>query len=445
MAAYENFSENDVKFLTFVKNGLGNITNLNSPLFQRVKELSKKETFGPKGVEKRHYNRHSINLKMGASSMDYPGRTSFGVGLYRQIPTVIALTYAIDQQTMDAYKYPSAGQVNNNKGSLVKMQEELQMLAEGLGQRLDFQVATSDTSGKLAIASSGTQSTTTLTTQTVWTSGDPAAGVGLSQLYTEVDYDVINPSTGAVRTQFRINAADEYRLNRSTHVIDFTGSALSAAAVAGDYIVPRDSGFQSIYGFPKLFSGSKTGFWQGKIVTGSTLDQTPTTDAGNNSLNNYLMQKTIGKRQIRNMTQEISPFRWITSMAQELEYISTGWGMFEINNGQGGTLDSTIKKARYHQDLESFPHIDADKMFGIDFSDVTLGEQFGPGVISPDGLIWRQMAAASGSNLMGRGVWYTVYGYILNFMIENPQKHMSIIKLYVNPNAPTLTNYTATT
>lgn len=443
MPAFENYSDQDVKFLTFIKNGLGNITNMNAPLFNTVKSLCKKETFGPKGIERRHYNRHSINLKMGPSYMDYPSRTSFGVGLYRQIPTVIALTYAIDQSTMDAYKFPQAGNVNNNKGSLVKMQEELSMLAQGLGHRLDFQLATGDATGSVGRLA-GSQSTTSVRFSTVWTNGYAAEGVGASQIYPEVDYDIINPSSGAVRASFRVPAANEANIDKTSGVVTLP-SAMGAAGVAGDFVVPGGSAYQAPYGFNKLFQGGKTGIWQGKYVTGSLIDQTPTQDAGGNDLTNYLMQKLIGKRQIRNMTQEVEPFRWFMAPAQDINYRANAWGMFEINNGQGETFDTTVKKARYYEDFEAFPHIDADKVFGVNLADLFLLEQFGPGVISPDGLIWRQMAAASNTNLMGRGVWYTLYGYILNWMIENPQKHMAIIKLAVNSNAPSLANYLATT
>ncbi len=440
--AYESLSDSDVKFLTYVKDGLGNITNMNAPLLEFAKQYCKKESFGPKGIERRHYENHSVNIKFGPSYMDYPGRTSFQAGLYKQIPTQASLTYSIDHATMDAYRAPQAGNVNNNKGAIAKMQQEMQMLAQGLGHRLDFLLATSDTTGKVATAT-GTPSTTSLPLATEWTSGNPASGVGASQIYPEVDYDVINPSTGGVRTSFRVAYADRTNINKSTHTISF-GTALGSAPVAGDYVVPKESFGQAPYGFPKLFAFSKTGLWQGKIVTSIVEDQTPGIDASQAALTNYLLQKNIGKRQIRNGTREIQPFKWVMSIAQELEYISGGWGQFWIKNGEGSTMDQTIKKARYHQDFESFHHIDADKCFGIDFSDLYLLEQFGPGVISPDGLVWRQMQAASGSNLMGRGVWYTIYGYILNWMIENPQNHMAITKLYVNPNAPTLANYSTT-
>lgn len=441
---YETYSDNDVKFLTYVKEGMGDITNMHSPLLQDVKALCKKETFGPKGLEKRHYEGHSINVKMGPSYMDYPNRSMFQSGLYRQVPTVVALTYAIDHATMDAYKNPQAGNVNNNKGALVKLEEETKKLAEGLGHRLDFFFATGDASGKVGVSKAGASTTSVPTyfESTAWT-GLAARAVGLSQIYPEVDYDVVNPTTRAVVGTFRVPYAEKSRINKSTHVLDLTGLALAGAPADGDYIVPKDSAFNAPYGLPKLFAGSKTGLWQGKIVSDSVEDQTMMVDAQTNSLNNYLLEKALGKRRIRNMRNDIQPFKFLMGMAQRLEYISAAWAMFQIDNGQGKKFDTSVETARYlSEDFMDYPHIDPSELYGVDMSDLYLLEQFGPGIISPDGLIWRQ--AKSSSSDFGKGVWYTLYGYIFNWMIMNPQNHFRITKLYVNPNAPTLANYSAT-
>jgi hypothetical protein len=145
------------------------------------------------------------------------------------------------------------------------------------------------------------------------------------------------------------------------------------------------------------------------------------------------------------MTTEVQPFELICGTAQEIEYISTGWAIFQINNGGGGTLDTSIEKARYRQsELMDFPNVDADSLFGVDLSDLCMLKQFGPGVISPDGLVWRQ-AQATAPAQFGKGVWYTIYGWIGNCMIENPQNHFRVKNLFVNPNYPTLATYSTTT
>src|SRR5262245_12250529 len=439
---FENFWETDVKFTVLVKSKLGNITNLNSPFKNWVEARCKKETFGPAGIEKRHYQGHSVNIKMGRPYMDYPNRSQFQAGLYKQVPTTVALTYAIDHGTMDAYRAAGAGQVNNDKGALVRMDEELKILAKGLGHRLDFYLATSDVSGKLATVT-GSPTTTTVPTTTTW-NGTPANGVGLSQIYPEVDYDVVRPSTRAVITSFNIPYARRAEINKSTHTLNLT-VALSAAPAVGDIIVPSQSAYNAIYGFPKLFAGGKSGLWQGKIVTNSVEDQTPTVDAQGIAINNGLIERGLGKRKIRNMTTDVQPFELVTSEAQRIEYISSGWAIFQINNGGGNTLNTSIEKARYLQsDLQSFPNIDADSLFAVDPSDIYALNQFGPGVISPDGLVWRQ-ATATAPAQFGKGVWYTIYGWIGNFMIENPQDHFRLLNLFVNPTYPTLSTFSTTT
>jgi len=438
---FENFWETDVKFTVFVANKYGNITNLNAPFKQWVESKAKKETFGPPGIEKRHYQGHSVNIRMGRPYMDYPNRSQFQSGLYKQVPTTVALTYAIDHGTMDAYRSQGAGQVNNNKGALVTMDDELKILAKGLGHRLDFYLATSDVSGKLATVT-GSPTTTSVPTTTTW-NGTPANGVGLSQIYPEVDYDVIRPATRAVITSFNIPYARRAEINKSTHTLTLS-VALSAAPAVGDIIVPSQSAYNAIYGFPKLFDGGKSGLWQGKIVTNSVEDQTMVVDAQSQAINNGLIERGLGKRKIRNMTTEVAPFELVTSTAQEIEYISSGWAIFQINNGAGGTLDTSIEKARYRRtELTAFPNIDADSLFGVDPSDVSMLNQFGPGVISPDGLVWRQAQAAAPAQF-GKGVWYTIYGVILNTMIENPQDHFRLKNLFVNPLYPTLATYSTT-
>jgi hypothetical protein len=439
---FENFWETDIKFTTYIADTVGDITNLNAPFKNHIEAKAKSKTFGPAGYEMRHYQGHSVNIKMGRPYMDYPNRSKFQMGLYKQVPTTIALTYAIDQGTMDAYRSAGAGTVNNEKGAIVRMEEELKILGKGLGHRLDFYLATSDASGKLATAT-GSPTTTNVPLTTAW-NGVPANGVGASQLYPEVDYDVVRPATHAVITSFNVPFTEKFRINKTTHVLDFTGAPLSAAPAAGDIIVPKGSAYNGIYGFPKLFDGGKSGLWQGKIVTNSLEDQTMVVDAQTIAINNGLIERGIGKRKIRNMTTEVQPFELITSTAQEIEYISSGWAIFQINNGGGGTLDTSIEKARYRQkDLTAFPNIDADSLFGVDISDICALKQFGPGVISPDGLVWRQAQAAAPAQF-GKGVWYTIYGVILNFMIENPQDHFRLKNLFVNPNYPTLATYSTT-
>jgi hypothetical protein len=438
---FENFWETDAKFTVFIANKIGNITNLNAPFKAWVEGRAKKETFGPSGRELRHYQGHSVNLRMGRPYMDYPNRSQFQMGLYKQVPTTCALTYAIDHGTMDAYRSQGAGQVNNNKGALVKMDEELQILGKGLGARLDFYLATSDVSGKLATVT-GSPSTTSVPTTTTW-NGTPANGVGLSQIYPEVDYDIVRPSTRAVITSFNIPYPRRAEINKTTHTMSLT-VALSAAPAVGDIIVPSQSAFNAIYGFPKLFDGGKTGLWQGKIVTNSVEDQTMVVDAQSQAINNGLIERGLGKRKIRNMTTEVQPFELVCGEAQRIEYISSGWAIFQINNGGGQTLNTSIEKARYLQsDLNSFPNVDADSLFGIDPSDIYALNQFGPGVISPDGLVWRQAQSAAPANF-GKGVWYTIYGWIGNFMIENPQNHFRLKNLFVNPLYPTLATYSTT-
>lgn len=442
---FENFWETDIKFTTYIANKIGDITNLNAPFKNYVEGKAKKKTFGPSGYEHRHYSGHSVNIKMGRPYMDYPNRSQFQMGLYKQVPTTIALTYAIDQGTMDAYRFQGAGQVNNEKGSLVRMDDELMILGKGLGHRMDFYMATSDASGKLATAT-GAPTTTTVVTTTTW-NGTPANGVGLSQIYPEVDYDFVRPSTHAVITSFNVPFAEKFRINKTTHTLDFTGAPLSAAPASGDIIVPKGSAYNGIYGFPKLFDGGKSGLWQGKIVTNSLEDQTMVVDAQSAAINNGLIERGLGKRKIRNMTQEVQPFELITSIAQRIEYVSAGWAIFQINNtGSASTLNTSIEKARYLQgDLTEFPNIDADSLFGVDLSDICALKQFGPGVISPDGLVWRQSQAENVANKFGRGVWYTIYGWIGNFMIENPQDHFRLKNLFVNPNYPTVATYSSTT
>jgi hypothetical protein len=145
------------------------------------------------------------------------------------------------------------------------------------------------------------------------------------------------------------------------------------------------------------------------------------------------------------MEVEVRPFEIVTSVAQRIEYISSGWAIFQINNGGGSTLNTSIEKARYLQsDLMDFPNIDADSLFGVDMSDLYALNQFGPGVISPDGLVWRQ-AQATAPAQFGKGVWYTIYGVILNFMIENPQDHFRLKNLFVNPSYPTVATFSTTT
>src|SRR5262245_10311720 len=139
---YESYYDTDVKFTVFVAKKYGDITNLNAPFKQWIESMAKKETFGPPGIEKRHYQGHSVNLRWGRPYMDFPNRSQFQSGLYKQVPTTVAATYAIDYGTMDAYRSVGAGTVNNDKGALVTMDEELKILAKGVGHRMDFYLAT---------------------------------------------------------------------------------------------------------------------------------------------------------------------------------------------------------------------------------------------------------------------------------------------------------------
>ncbi len=430
--SYESYRGGDVdaKFIVNVKRTLGNITNMKSHLIQKAKQFARKETIGPAGTEIRQYDYHSIQAKFGASDMDFPNRSQFHVGAYRQISTWVYLTYAIDQATKRAYD-------SQDKNSLVKMAEELKMVAQGLGWLLDFYFATSDCSGRLAVVS-GTPSTTSMPLSTSW-NGTPANGNGAAMIFAEVDYDEVNPTTRVVNNTFRIAYTDRANINRTTNTITF-GTALANTPVAGNIIVPKGSAFQMPYGLPLLVSGSKTGIWQGKTVTGSYEDQSMTLDAGSSALNNWILERINAKQRLRQGSADDVPFTILTAFAERLEYIRSAWAMFQINNGGGETLDTTVKNARYRGvGFEEFPPIDADRLYAVNLADFVDCEEQPPGIISTDGLVWRQMAATSGS--YGKGAWYTNYGAGGNWMMENPQNQAVVTSLYVDSASPTLANY----
>lgn len=435
-ANYESYRTGDIdaKFIVNVKRTLGNITNQKSPLLQKIRQFARKQDTGPAGIEVRQYDYNSIQAKFGPSDMDYPGRSTFHVGVYRQIATWVALTYAIDQATKQAYD-------SQNKGALVKMGEELKMLAQGLGWLLDFYLGTSDCSGRLAVVGSG-GSTSSIPLVTTW-DGTAGKGHGAGMIFAGVTYDEVNPTTRVVNNTFTISYATRSNINRVTNIIT-PDSTLTNAPVAGNFLVPTGSAFQAPYGLPLLIAGGKTGIWQGKQMTGSYEDQSMTIDAQASALNNWLLERINAKQRLRQGSADDIPFEILTAFAERLEYIRSAWAMFQINNGQGETLDTTVKNARYrNQMFQEFPVIDADKMFLTNLSDYVECEQMAPGIISTDGLVWRQQAAAS--TPFGKGAWYTNYGAANNWMIENPGEHASITNLYVDPSAPTLARFYTTT
>jgi hypothetical protein len=430
--SYEAYrgGEVDSKFIVNVRKALGNITALKSPLFQKVKQFARTEVTGPAGIEFRQYDYHSVQAKFGSSDMDFPNRSQFHVGAYRQISTWVYLTYAIDQATKRAYD-------SQDKGALVKMSEELKMLAQGLGWLQDFYLATSDASGRLAVVS-GSPSTTSMPLSTTW-NGTPGNGNGAAMITAEVDYDEVNPTTRVVNNTFRIAYVDRGNINRTTNTITFN-TALANTPVAGNIIVPKGSAFQMPYGLPILVSGSKTGIWQAKNVTGSYEDQSMTLDAQQSALNNWILERINAKQRLRQGSADDVPFAILTAFAERLEYIRSAWAMFMINNGQGDTLDTTVKNARYRGvGFEEYPPIDADRMYLTNLSDFIYCDEQQPGIISTDGLVWRQMAAQSGQ--YGSGRWYTNYGTGYNWMLENPQNQAVVTNLYVDPASPTLANY----
>lgn len=435
--SYESYRGGDVdqKFMVNVRRTLGNITNQKSPLLQKAKQFARKETIGPAGTEVRQYDYNSIQAKFGPSDMDFPGRSQFHVGAYRQISTWVYLTYAIDQATKRAYD-------SQDKGNLVKMSEELKMLAQGLGWLLDFYFATSDCSGRLAVVS-GAPSTASMPLSTTW-NGNPANGNGAAMIFAEVDYDEVNPTTRVVNNTFRIAYADRGNINRITNTITFS-PVLANVPVVGNIIVPKGSAFQMPYGLPLLVSGSKTGIWQGKNVTGSYEDQSMTLDAQSSSLNNWVLERINAKQRLRQGSADDVPYATLTAFAERLEYIRSAWAMFQINNGGGETLDTTVKNARYRGvGFEEFPPICADRLYQVNLADMVECEEQPPGIISTDGQVWRQMAATGGGSY-GKGAWYTNYGAAGNWMLENAGNQAVVTNLYVDPNAPTLANYYTST
>lgn len=435
---YEGYrgGEIDGKFIVNVRRTLGNITNSKSPLLTKVKQFARTQQIGPAGTEIRQYDSHGVQIKAGPSDMDFPLRSQFHVGVYRQIATWVYLTYSIDQATKRAYDSGS-----KESGALVSMSQELKMLAEGLGWLLDFYFATSDCSGRLATVAAG-GSTSSIPLVTTW-NGTPGRGHGTGMIMPDVTYDEVNPTTRVVNNTFRINYANRANINRVTNIIT-PESTLANAPVSGNFIVPTGSAFQLPYGLPLLVAGGKTGIWQGKNVTGSYEDQSLTIDAQGAALNNWLLERINAKQRLRAGSADDVPFMYLTAFAERLEYIRSAWSMFQINNGQGETLDTTVKNARYRGvGFEEFPAVDADRLYATNPSDYVYCEEMPPGIVSTDGLVWRQMGAQGGTPF-GSGRWYTNYGTGLNWMIENPQQHAVITNLYVDANAPTLANYFAT-
>lgn len=440
---YESYRDGsiDAKFIRNVRRVLGNITFMTSELMKRVEAFAQKENVGPTGLERRQYDYNSIQLKLGPSHMNYPNRTQFHVGAYRMIATWAALTYSIDQQVYLAYKEGKAD-------SLVKLGEEMKMLAQGLGYLLDFYLATSDTTGRLATCS-GVPTTTSVPLSTTW-DGTPAKGIGAAMIFAEVDYEFVNPTTGAVGSNFRIAYDDRARINKTTNTIDFSGAyTLGAAPAAGDIIVPRGSAFNAPYGLPALIAGAKTGYWQGKNMAGSYEDQSMTIDAGTTQPIGVLMLERVhAKRRLRANTAEMMKFQILTALAERIEYIKSAYATINpFNVGGGRDYDPTVGKAKYNGEFfDEFVHIDADALYGVDLGDFIKLEEMPPGIISSDGLVWRQMRSSDNTQPdFGSGRWYTNYGTALNWMIGNPQNHFKISRLYVDPTAPTLANYLSTT
>lgn len=438
-ANYEAFrgGEVDAKFIVNVRRELGNISAQKSPLLTKMMQFANKQEIGPAGFEVRQYDVNSVQVKAGPSDMDFPLRSQFHAGAYRQISTWLYLTYSIDQATKRAYE-----KGDSKSGALVNMSGELKMLAEGLGWLRDFYFATGDCSGRLAVVGAG-GTTTSVPLVTTW-NGTPGRGHGTGMIMPEVTYDEVNPTTRAVNNTFRISYANRANINRVTNIIT-PESALANAPVSGNFLVPTGSAFQLPYGLPLLVGGGKTGIWQAKNVTGSYEDQSLQLDAGGGALNNWLLERINAKQRLRAGSADDVPFMYITAFAERLEYIRSAWSMFQINNGQGETLDTTVKNARYRGvGFEEFPAVDADRLYACNPSSFTYCEEMPPGIISTDGLVWRQMAAV-GATPFGSGRWYTNYGTGYNWMVEDPQNHGVIVNLYVDPNAPTLANYFATT
>lgn len=399
---------------------------------KEVKKYAKVIDVNQKGkTDTNRYRTHAA-VKFGGPGMTYAEGVNFKFDQYHAYPVNQEMTLEINDMTWDDLN--SSGSRREN--ALMNIQEMIEAMVEGLTQDRSQHFA-----GGNGNAAKGTLTGSTTTTSLVfYTSpgGLPNRSFGCQQIYPDVVYDILT-SAGAEADASHVNVTfTESQIDYTTNTITL-GSALGAAPAAGSILVKADSYNYGVRGLPYLVSGTKTGFWQGTIVTGRPEHQSVHLDASGAAISVALHQKISTKMKIRN--RGAKSYKIVGPPNQNDAYRAIGWN-FRRFASSDKAFDLEFDESRYNGNpFLDFFEIDSDRQYLLDLADFEIIQSRPFGILNRDGLVWRQKVGSG----TGEGNYYLNYGGADNLKIRTPKSHGVLLNLEVNSDHATVAGQFATT
>ncbi len=388
----------------------------------------------PAGLSTVNRYKTNANLKMGASSMDYPTPTRVQSGRYSMRTANLVLTNSFDHETYEALITDGNARSSEQGGVVSNLGDEMKAIAKALGDRQAYFLG-GDGSGALGKAASG-GSTTSLVMQAT-ADGTHAAAFGVSQIDTDVDYDVYRLGTGVIGS-FVIPYDEEYRINRTTNTVDLTSIALAGAPADDDIVTFKDSAYEAPNGFDYLINGNKTGTWQGKTVTSKAEDQSSVLDLADSAVQPNTLEQALMKRQFREKSSMREAITWYTSPTQHQEFTSQFYGIVRLS-GFDGKVDPRMDSRYGKKEIEEYPYLDPDRWYGIEENKIIYAEQLAPQTYrAKDGSIFDKLRGSAG---YGKGVFATNYGCMYNFLMSEPGTAIVIKRAAISTGNTTIANY----
>lgn len=422
-------TNNDAALYEFADKTMVTITELESPGYTRWKEVAKKVVVNQKGISKVVNYGVRTKIKMGAPSMDYPGGSVIDRIRQHAYPVERVQTIEYDKQTYEDFR-------KGGENTVTTIDNDLRIHAKGFGRMQElFYWGTGD--AKLATLTSA--STDTILNLDTVSTGVAMKAYGASQLKEGVPYDLISAAGAVIETAIEITAGG---INTSTNAVTLTAAMGSGAPAAGTFLVPSGSYNWAPRGMAYMLAYGKTGSWYGIPMSGKPEFQTPGTDAGGLAISSGYIEKALSKHGFRSGKGMNPSLKIKTSPTQISLFKGQGWNLFRFTEkNQGGEYNPSFKNARYEDEIFApYPLCDPDAVYFHDERDAIFIEQTPLGIyrVGDDGA-WHQK---TGTNGVGKGVYYVQYGCVDNNLIEHPEWHVVIRNLEVDATAAaTVFNY----
>lgn len=394
---------------------------------KEVKKYAKTFNVNQKGKVDTNHVRTNVGVSFGGPGMTYPAGAGFLFDQYHKYAVNQTVTLEVNDMTFDDLQ-------KGGENSLWSIQAMLEAELRGLAQDRSQHFAQANGTGAKATLT-GSSTTTLLYGYTV-PGGAAHKSHGTQQLYTDVVYDILT-SAGAL--------ADASHENVTFSSVDYvnntaTPSATLGAAPANNSIVVTANSYNyGVRGLPYLISGTKTGMWQGVLVTNKPEHQSVHIDAGGAAISVALHQKLASKMKIRNRGK--ATYKIIGPPNQNDAYKAIGWNFRRFTSADK-SFDLEFDESRYSGNpFMDFFEIDTDRQYVCDMADFEIVQQKEFGVISRNGQVWKEKTGGG----TGEGNYYMNYGGADNLYIGTPKSHGVLLNLEVASDSATVANIYATT